>query len=108
MAWLQYRKLKDAKGYWHYVFVLCFFGATSVATACLIKGTVANDIAVTTYELQQRLDIEHSSGRFTVLLERNSQYEFTKYGFIRTARPIMYGLVMIPSSVWQNIKVTGK
>ncbi|MEX5741643.1 4-oxalomesaconate tautomerase [Acinetobacter baumannii] len=78
------------------------FGATSVATACLIKGTVANDIAVTTDELQQRLDIEHPSGRFTVLLERNSQYQFTKCGFIRTARPIMDGLVMIPSSVWQK------
>lgn len=78
------------------------FGATSVATACLIEGTVAFDVAQTSNELKQRLDIEHPTGRFTVLLERNEQQQITGCGFIRTARALFDGFVMIPQQLWDN------
>ncbi|PVZ83654.1 4-oxalomesaconate tautomerase [Serratia sp. S1B] len=78
------------------------FGATSVATACLLEGTVAFDIAQTSDELKQRLNIEHPTGRFTVLLERNEQQHITGCGFIRTARALFDGYVMIPQQLWDN------
>lgn len=78
------------------------FGATSVAAACLIQGTVAAELAHTSDDLQQRLDIEHPQGRFTVLLQRDEELNITGCGFIRTARAIFDGYVMIPSQVWNN------
>lgn len=78
------------------------FGATSVATACLIEGTVAADVAQTTNELEQRLEIEHPTGRFTVLIQRDPQYQIMGCGFIRTARALFDGYVMIPKTVWSN------
>lgn len=78
------------------------FGATSVATACLIEGTVAFDVAQTSNDLKQRLNIEHPTGRFTVLLERNEQQQITGCGFIRTARALFDGFVMIPQLLWDN------
>lgn len=78
------------------------FGATSVATACLIEGTVAFDVAQTSNDLKQRLNIEHPTGRFTVLLERNEQQQITSCGFIRTARALFDGFVMIPQQLWDN------
>lgn len=78
------------------------FGATSVATACLIEGTVAFDVAQTSNDLKQRLNIEHPTGRFTVLLERNEQQQITGCGFIRTARALFDGFVMIPQQLWDN------
>lgn len=78
------------------------FGATSVATACLIEGTVAFNVAQTSNDLKQRLNIEHPTGRFTVLLERNEQQQITGCGFIRTARALFDGFVMIPQQLWDN------
>lgn len=78
------------------------FGATSVATACLIEGTVAFNVAQTSNDLKQRLNIEHPTGRFTVLLERNEQQQITSCGFIRTARALFDGFVMIPQQLWDN------
>lgn len=78
------------------------FGATSVATACLIEGTVAFDVAQTSNDLKQRLNVEHPTGRFTVLLERNEQQQITGCGFIRTARALFDGFVMIPQQLWDN------
>jgi len=78
------------------------FGATSVAAACLIPGSVTDGIAGLQDSLQQRLDIEHPTGRFTVLMQRNEQLQIIGCGFIRTARAIFDGFVMIPNSIWVN------
>lgn len=71
------------------------FGATSVATACLVRGTVAYALAKTSDELQQRLDVEHPTGRFTVLLQRDKNQNVIGCGFIRTARALFDGMVLI-------------
>ncbi|MFV5475252.1 4-oxalomesaconate tautomerase [Acinetobacter baumannii] len=78
------------------------FGATSVATACILKNTVAAPLANTSQAMEQRLDIEHPSGRFTVLLRLNIAGEILGCGFIRTARPLFDGLVQIPHKIWTN------
>ena len=80
------------------------FGAVSVATACLIPGTVANEVAgrsVTSGPVT--LDIEHPSGYFTVALDVKFTAGETTVGLaalVRTARLLMRGEVFVPGSVW--------
>jgi 4-oxalomesaconate tautomerase len=79
------------------------FGAVSVATACLIPGSVA-------YELVEGregavLNVEHPSGYFSVTLDvkvNGDDVEVTYAALLRTARLLMRGDVYIPSVVWPN------
>lgn len=75
-------------------------GAVSVASACLLPGSVADGLANVTDQLSQRLSVEHPTGEFSVLLKRSDRYELTGAGLLRTARLIFAGEVMIPASVW--------
>jgi 4-oxalomesaconate tautomerase len=80
------------------------FGAVSVATACVLPGSVAHKIAVLADDGdQQRLEVEHPTGFFTVTLEvevRDGAIGVRKSALLRTARLLMRGEVMVPSSVW--------
>jgi 4-oxalomesaconate tautomerase len=73
-------------------------GAVSVATACVIPGTVADGIA----ELPgdgQAYSVEHPSGEFSVTLQIEHGGDFPevrKAGLIRTARLLSKGEVYIP------------
>ncbi len=74
-------------------------GAVSVATACIIPGTVTEGIALLP-DSGSYYSIEHPSGEFTVSLELgvdNAEPEVLKAGVIRTARLLSRGEVMIPS-----------
>lgn len=85
--------------------------AVSVATACVIPGTVINDDGEIRDEREERSDsslhshlsslsIEHPSGEFTVSLEYgfvNRQLNVYKSGVIRTARLLSKGEVFVPS-----------
>jgi 4-oxalomesaconate tautomerase len=76
--------------------------AVSVATACIMPGTVADDITVMPAAGTRFFNIEHPSGDFTVNLEFEYNREginIKKSGVIRTARLISKGLVYIPGSV---------
>lgn len=75
-------------------------GAVSVATACLIPGSVTEGLAVVDEALQQRISIEHPTGEFSVLLQRNARGEVVESGLIRTARLLFDGRVAIPASLW--------
>jgi 4-oxalomesaconate tautomerase len=76
-------------------------GAVSVATACALPGSVAEDVAILekdTWPL--RLDVEHPSGFFTVELElsiTDGAPEVMKAALLRTARKLMDGEVYVPS-----------
>ena len=75
-------------------------GAVSVATACIVPGTVAEGITVLPAS-GSHYSIEHPSGEFTVSLELRmdkAEPEVLKAGVIRTARLLSRGEVMIPSS----------
>jgi 4-oxalomesaconate tautomerase len=72
------------------------FAAVSVATACLMPGSVTEGIAVVAAGEEQLLSIEHPTGEFVVLLDadRTSQVpRIRRAGLIRTARMIFDGLV---------------
>jgi Uncharacterized protein conserved in bacteria len=73
-------------------------GAVSVATACLIPGSVTQGIAQITDTRQQRLAVEHPSGEFSVMLTRDEAGKVTQSGLIRTARLLFDGRVAIPGS----------
>jgi 4-oxalomesaconate tautomerase len=80
------------------------FGAVSVATACLIPGTVASELADRSSG-HDILDVEHPSGYFSVTLDVrvNGEDVDVKYAaLMRTARLLMRGDVFIPSAVWPD------
>ena len=82
------------------------FGAVSVATACLIPGSVANDIAgLASTEGAVTLDIEHPTGYFSVSMDVSMQDgvpHVNSAALVRTARLLMRGDVLVPSSVWSG------
>ena len=74
-------------------------GAVSVATACLLRGSVAESVAVLPKGDNQGFSIEHPSGEFTVNLAHRfegGRLIIEKSGVIRTARLLSKGVVFIP------------
>ncbi len=80
-------------------------GAVSVATACILPGSVAHGIAVVPEGSVKQMSVEHPSGEFSVTLEVGGSAEapvVEKAGVLRTARMIMWGDVYVPQSVWDG------
>jgi len=73
------------------------FGAVSVATACVLEGSVADGIAVLDRKAKPlRLDVEHPTGFFTVEMETamgKNGLEIRRSALLRTARKLMDGTV---------------
>lgn len=80
------------------------FGAVSVATACLIPGTVAHEMArVLSSNSAVTVDVEHPSGYFSVSIDvsvENGDVRVNSAALLRTARLLMRGDVFVPSKVW--------
>lgn len=68
-------------------------GAVSVATACLLKGTPAFDLAVATDGVLREMPIEHPTGEMTVVAKLNENGEVGSAAILRTARKLMDGEV---------------
>jgi len=82
-------------------------GAVSVATACVLPGSVAHEVAVAGEQAEGSLDIEveHPTGFFTVTIEvkaGDGTPVVTRSALLRTARLLMRGEVFVPSSVWNG------
>mgnify|MGYP000293542534 CR=1 FL=1 len=81
-------------------------GAVSVATACILEGSVAQKIAgVAPGSGAQDIEVEHPTGFFTVQMEVDSsgaELKITKSALLRTARILMQGKVFVPQSTWEN------
>jgi 4-oxalomesaconate tautomerase len=80
-------------------------GAVSVATACVMPGSVAKGIATSTHGSPCVLSVEHPSGEFTVALEvsgTGESFSVGRSGILRTARALMRGEVLVPHSVWNG------
>ena len=74
------------------------FAAVSVATACLIPGTPAADIAGNLSGAGTRLLIEHPSGGMEVDIEieiNGEDINLKRSGFLRTARKLYEGSVFV-------------
>jgi len=71
------------------------FGAVSVATACLLSGSVAQGLAQVPTGDHLALSVEHPTGEFTVELRRDNGV-ITGCGLLRTARLLFDGYVCVP------------
>jgi len=68
-------------------------GAVSVATACLIPGSPAADVAALPDGLRKTLSVEHPTGEMTCVLDTGADGEVVSAALLRTARKLMDGLV---------------
>ena len=79
-------------------------GAVSVATACVIPGTVVEGLA----DLPKQgntYSVEHPSGEFSVSLKIDysaNEPKVLQAGLIRTTRLLSRGEVLIPARVWDG------
>ncbi|MEQ7918559.1 4-oxalomesaconate tautomerase [Xanthomonas sp. WHRI 1810A] len=74
------------------------FAAVSVASACVITGTVVDGLVIVSDADIQDLSVEHPAGAFSVQL-RLDQGRLTGCALVRTARLIFDGRVHVPGSV---------
>ncbi len=68
-------------------------GAVSVATACLLEGSVARSLASVGEGPLRNLSIEHPSGEMTVVVELDEGGAVRRASVLRTARKLMDGVV---------------
>ena len=75
-------------------------GAVSVATACMVPGSVAASLAQIS---GQRVDVEHPTGFFTVDMDvtvDGGKINVRRSALLRTARKLMSGEVYVPGAIW--------
>ena len=79
-------------------------GAVSVATACVLPGSVAAQLAGGVGGAgEHRLEIEHPTGFFTVDISVSMDggvFNVRRSALLRTARKLMSGQVFVPSHAW--------
>ena len=82
------------------------FGAVSVATACVVPGSVAAEVAGLAGGSGNRsLEIEHPTGFFTVDMDvtiDGDNVSVRRAALLRTARMLMRGEVYVPASIWSG------
>lgn len=80
--------------------------ALTVATACVLEGTIAQGLAQAGRGLQRNISVEHPTGEFTVelQLDAHDQQRILSAALLRTARPIMRGEVLVPADIWNQDK----
>ena len=78
--------------------------AVTVATACVLLGSVANALATMPGGTVKTVSVEHPSGEFSVELEvdRADPQKVTRAALLRTARLLMRGEVFVPASIWKG------
>jgi 4-oxalomesaconate tautomerase len=80
--------------------------AVTVATACVLKGSVADGLAVVGGGRTMTVSVEHPTGEFSVELglDPANPQRVQRAALLRTARLIMRGEVMVPASAWDRPK----
>jgi 4-oxalomesaconate tautomerase len=68
-------------------------GAVSVATACLLPGSPAADVAIIPAGDRKVLSIEHPTGEITCVLELGNSGAVQSAALLRTARKLMDGFI---------------
>ena len=68
-------------------------GAVSVATACLIAGSPAAEVAVVPEGTRKTLSVEHPTGEMSCVLEVDDAGTVVSAALLRTARKLMDGVV---------------
>jgi 4-oxalomesaconate tautomerase len=70
-------------------------GAVSVATACLIDGSPAAEIAIIPKGRRKTLSVEHPSGEITCVMELDEAGAVVTSAMLRTARKLMDGMIFV-------------
>lgn len=68
-------------------------GAVSVATACLIPGSPAAEVAAVPEGARKTVSVEHPTGEMSCVLEVDATGEVVSAALLRTARKLMDGVV---------------
>ena len=68
-------------------------GAVSVATACLLKGSIAAELAAIAPGNSKQLEIEHPIGQTTIIADLDDQGTVARAAILRTARKLFDGKV---------------
>ncbi len=82
--------------------------AVTVGTACVLKGSVCDGVAVMPQGSSKKLSVEHPTGEFSVALQTQEQpqapggHVVTQAALLRTARLIMKGQAMVEASIWNT------
>jgi 4-oxalomesaconate tautomerase len=78
--------------------------AVTVATACVLEGSVTQGIASLPEGLSKTVSVEHPTGEFSVELglDANNPQKVVRAALLRTARPIMRGEVLISEEIWRG------
>lgn len=78
--------------------------AVTVATACVLDGSVTRGLAVVPAGSVKTISVEHPTGEFSVELEVDSAppHNVLRAALLRTARLIMRGEVMVPGAAWPD------
>lgn len=81
-------------------------GAVSVATACMIPGSIAHDVAGRpSVNGVGRFEVEHPTGFFTLEMDvavDGEAVDVRRSALLRTARKLMAGEVFVPAAVWRR------
>lgn len=74
----------------------------TIATACVLEGSVCEGVAVVEPGLCKTVSVEHPSGEFTIeiTLDEADHQNVTSASLLRTARLIMRGEVMVPNKIF--------
>ena len=82
--------------------------AVTVGTACVLEGSVCEGVAVMPSGLTKNVSVEHPTGEFSVALQTEPASHLLggqlvkQAALLRTARLLMRGEAMVPSSIWQG------
>lgn len=68
-------------------------GAVSVATACLIEGSPAAEVAAVPLGVRKTLSVEHPTGEMSCILDLDDDGAVQSAALLRTARKLMDGVV---------------
>ncbi|GAA2358745.1 4-oxalomesaconate tautomerase [Saccharopolyspora halophila] len=76
--------------------------AVTAATACVFEGSVAHDFATGVTGVEPTVSVEHPSGEFSVTLglAPDDPQQVVRSALLRTARLLMSGDVLVPTSLW--------
>jgi len=79
-------------------------GAVSVATACVIPGSVASQLVRRGEASGPRIEVEHPTGFFTVDVEIEVAQSIVvrRAMLLRTARKLLRGDVFVPGAIWSR------
>jgi 4-oxalomesaconate tautomerase len=78
--------------------------AVTVATACVLEGSVTQGIADVAPGLVKTISVEHPTGEFSVELglDEDNPQQVNRAALLRTARPIMRGEVLVSQEIWRG------